>query len=475
MITDRNFRKLYFLIAIAFTVIFAIVYSQYRHFVTQNALEESSRQKVLLYKVYSEIQNAETSQRGYLLTKDSLYRRSIEEISKKVFFQLGGFANTTKPNTQESEDAQKLMDLSSSKLSELSYAMKLVDDGFTDQALENLKTDKGELLMNKIDVLVKKMLQDEQQSIQKILEDQKTYEKLIFFFLVLFIFIGLYIIYNIASQLVPIVNSLEQKNDTLTANNKIKEIEIAKRKKADKRNDALIKTLKEKNKELNHFAYIASHDLQEPLRTVSNFIDILKEEYPELLEKEDTVQYLNFIDSATVRMKGLIEGLLRYSRIGKSGNFQLTDMNELVYSVEQNLMAQIKAKKAKVIVKKLPELMILPLEIQQLFQNLISNSLKFISKERSPEIIINCELKDENYEFSLQDNGIGIKREHQSKIFDMFTRLHSEHAFEGRWLGLSFCKKIIELHGGKIWVESIPNMGSSFFFTIKSNLTNEKA
>lgn len=241
--------------------------------------------------------------------------------------------------------------------------------------------------------------------------------------------------------------------------------DLTERKRAE---EALIKHTKEieaKNVELEQYTYIASHDLQEPLRTVLNFVELFEIEYKDKLDENGKI-YLDFIAQATGRMSNLVKGLLDYSRIGMKKELSVVDCNLLLEGILKDLEFGISASGAKVIVDPLPELKAYETELRSLFQNLISNGIKFKKKTGNPEIRISAELKNEEWIFSVTDNGIGIEEKHLEKIFVIFQRLHNRTEYEGTGIGLAHCKKIVELHKGKIWVESTPNVGSTFYFTI---------
>jgi PAS domain S-box-containing protein len=219
-----------------------------------------------------------------------------------------------------------------------------------------------------------------------------------------------------------------------------------------------------KNKEMEQFAYVASHDLQEPLRTIRNYVDLLVEEYAGVLGEEADL-YLAFVSNAAERMANLIMGLLDYSRLGKDPIKSQVDCMELVASVQADLSANIQAKGAIIQVEALPTLQAYALELRQLFQNLISNALKFHQPGAQPMIRIEAHRQGQKWIFSVHDNGIGIEPKYQEKIFKLFQRLHQ--GYEGTGIGLAHCQKIVELHHGQIWVSSTPQAGSTFFFSIK--------
>jgi PAS domain S-box-containing protein len=229
------------------------------------------------------------------------------------------------------------------------------------------------------------------------------------------------------------------------------------------------KKLKESNVELEQFAYVASHDLQEPLRTISNFVELLKNKY---LDKSDskTSRYINFILEATSRMQNLIKDLLELSRIGRTISIAAVDCNTVLNNAIAEMGLTIKENKAKISFSQLPIVQGNEIELKQLFQNLLSNAIKFRKKGISPEIKITVEEDSLEYLFAFTDNGIGMDPQFKEKIFVIFQRLHNNTDYPGTGIGLATCKKIVEQLHGKIWVESILNEGSTFYFTVpKSN------
>ncbi len=223
--------------------------------------------------------------------------------------------------------------------------------------------------------------------------------------------------------------------------------------------------LETKKKEMEQFLYIASHDLQEPLRSVSGFAGLLKEQYQDHLD-EDGEQYHRFIEEATSRMSNLIKSLLDYSRLGSNKVPVVVDCNKLMQDVQNDLFAVIGEKKAVLTVGDLPQLEGYEVELRLLFQNLVGNAIKFTQPGIPPEVNIAASQDKGFWKFTVRDNGIGINPRHHQKIFQIFQRLHATDSYEGTGIGLAHCKKIVELHGGKIWVESTPGEGSTFHFTI---------
>jgi PAS domain S-box-containing protein len=230
-------------------------------------------------------------------------------------------------------------------------------------------------------------------------------------------------------------------------------------------NNQLIE-LQLKNQELEHFNYIASHDLQEPLRTVSNYIMLLEEDYPEQVNDEIKT-HLGTMSAAVERMSLLVRSLLDFGRLGKNKKLALTNCGELVTNVVADLNGLIKKNHATItIADPMPVLYSYQTEMRQLFQNLINNAVKFAKKDINPQITIGCKKTKGFYEFYVADNGIGIDPKYFNHIFHIFQRLNKNEDYEGYGIGLANCRKITEMHGGQIWVESEPGKGSVFKFTI---------
>ncbi len=222
------------------------------------------------------------------------------------------------------------------------------------------------------------------------------------------------------------------------------------------------------NQELEQFAYVASHDLQEPLRMVNSYVQLLADRYKDKLD-QDANDFIGFAVDGSNRMRILIQSLLEYSRVNRVKPFEQINVNEVITQVLTGIKNMIEEKKAIIKINKLPAIIGDPILIGQLFQNLIINAIKFKGSE-NPEIIISGEKTNNNdYLFSVKDNGIGIEKKYWDKIFIIFQRLHSKDEYPGTGIGLSICKKIVERHGGKIWVESEVGKGSIFYFTIKEN------
>ena len=228
----------------------------------------------------------------------------------------------------------------------------------------------------------------------------------------------------------------------------------------EKRSEELIRS----NKDLEKFAYVASHDMQEPLRTIISYIELIQRKIND--DAQDVEKYMDFVVGASYRMRDLINGLLEYSRADREEKpFTQVNCNDVVKEVLANLNTSISENKAVVQAGTLPQITASYMQIQQLFQNLVSNAIKFKGNKETQVSI--AYKKIEGYHlFSIADNGIGIEQEYKERIFEIFKRLHPIGEYMGVGIGLAICKKIVERHKGKIWVESVPEKGSTFYFTI---------
>ncbi|MEO7048605.1 MAG: ATP-binding protein, partial [Ferruginibacter sp.] len=229
--------------------------------------------------------------------------------------------------------------------------------------------------------------------------------------------------------------------------------------------DEHVKDLAASNKELEQFAYVASHDLQEPLRMVTSFLTQIEKKYAGLIDAKGK-KYIHFAMDGAKRMRQIILDLLEFSQVGQTDDkTESVDLNELVKEILSLLRRQVEEKKAVIKVKKLPVVKTLKSPLRQVFQNLISNSLQY-NDGIKPEITIGVIEMDNFWQLSVTDNGIGIDAEYFDKIFTIFQRLHNKDEYSGTGIGLAICKKIIESMGGKIWLESEEGKGSTFYFTL---------
>jgi light-regulated signal transduction histidine kinase (bacteriophytochrome) len=227
------------------------------------------------------------------------------------------------------------------------------------------------------------------------------------------------------------------------------------------------KALKRSNRDLEHFAYVTSHDLQQPLRTVTGFLQLLERYYSDALDERARL----YIDSAVTgadRMTKMIQALLDLSRVGTRGEaFKATDMETVLEETIHALQHNIEESEAKITHDALPTVIGDATQLGQLLQNLITNAIKFQRDGTQPHIHISATQEEDTWQFAIQDNGIGIDPEHSKRLFRVFQRLHTREEYPGVGIGLALCKRIVERHGGEIWVESEHGEGSTFYFTVE--------
>jgi light-regulated signal transduction histidine kinase (bacteriophytochrome) len=242
---------------------------------------------------------------------------------------------------------------------------------------------------------------------------------------------------------------------------------ITERKQAEENLMKILAELERSNKELEQFAYVASHDLQEPLRMVSSFTQLLARRYKDKLD-QDAQDYINFAVNGANRMQRLIQDLLAYSRtVTRISPPAPVDVQNILGEALTNLQVVIRESEAMVTNDDLPVVMGGHTQLVQVLQNLLGNAIKFRSDEASPRIHISAEKAGMEWIISVKDNGMGIDPQYFERIFVLFQRLHAGDAYQGTGIGLALCKRIIQGYGGRIWVESEPGNGSIFHFTLK--------
>jgi signal transduction histidine kinase len=258
------------------------------------------------------------------------------------------------------------------------------------------------------------------------------------------------------------IREKEQKIEELVKQNQFQAIMLEQSSQIAKQNRQLLQA----NEELRQFAYIASHDLKEPLRMIGSFTQIIQQQYEPKTEVESSA-YFRFVSEGVSRMNSLLDALLQYATIGRTEiEKEPVDIAETMVVVRNNLRLKIEETQANILCGALPTIQSVPSLMIQMFQNLVSNALKFAKEGARPIILINAEETPSDWVFTVEDNGIGIEMEHKERIFVIFQRLHTRSKYEGTGIGLSICHKVAVQHGGKIWVESELGQGSKFKFTI---------
>jgi signal transduction histidine kinase len=288
--------------------------------------------------------------------------------------------------------------------------------------------------------------------------------------LISYLTVGFFMFVNLAvfkKHQIGVIQTLKEKYSELKNQKKILAEHTAELEKVQKQ-------LKVTNQELQTFAHVASHDLKEPLRMIRMYTQLIEKKLKHTLEV-DTQEYMFFIKDGVKRMQLLLDNLLAYSLLGKNTNdIKGINLNITLKKVTQNLTVLIYESNATVHLGHLPIMIASGTEMTQLFQNLIANALKFRKPDTKPDIKIACNETSNELLFSVADNGIGIKKEDQERVFDIFTRLHTNLEFEGTGIGLATCKKIINNLNGKIWLTSTEGVGTTFYFSIPKTETSTK-
>lgn len=438
-------------------------------FNSQEFVVHTSNVRTQILETDAAIHDAESKNKTYLLTEDSEHKERYIAAVLLADKKLERLSSNALESAEQNQNIRQLDSLFSLKKAEMNKMVDLIEIGGEQEAVKMVTSSTRLTLKSEISMLIDSMLRVN----DSLLNERSDNFRVLYIITILLLLFGIaFMIYGLTrvkTQLIPIYEALNNSNEILNAEIEKRNIEIKLKENQMAINEGLINQLREKNKELNQFAYIASHDLQEPLRTVDNFITIFEEDYGKKLD-EEAHTYFKFIKSATTRMRDLINGLLQYSRIGKSGDIETVDLNEVLDEIKQDLSQRISETNAEIVSEVLPTLQGYRLELKQLFYNLLGNSLKFVREGVSPKINVSVYESKNNYQITFTDNGIGIPAKYLTKIFDMFSRLHSEKNYSGQGIGLAFCKKITELHEGIISVDSEEGVGTTFIVILKKNL-----
>lgn len=413
--------------------------------------------------------SAESGQRGYLITDDLSYLTPYQTALNQVHTQIENARKIQSELPSQQLRIQDIIKLTEAKLREMIETVELAKQNKDELALQLVNTDRGQQLYSRLRVLFDAANQDEKRHRSDLLARlaKSRTEATITFAVSGVTSSGLVIIMlvlawaNIRNENKNL-ELLEMQNQTLTrkVEERTRELEL------------YAEELSRSNRELEDFAFVASHDLQEPLRKIQAFGDRLESSYSGVLE-ERGVDYLNRMRNAANRMSALITDLLEFSRVSTRGrDFADTDLNEVVNAVLDDLEIAIRESDATLNVARLPVLQADNSQLQQLFLNLLSNALKFRKAGRQPEISIAVEpytpnnaqaaVCDDWYQIRVTDNGIGFEQEYAEKIFTPFQRLHGRSEYKGTGIGLAVCRRIVERHRGTITATAQPDAGAVF-------------
>jgi signal transduction histidine kinase len=392
----------------------------------------------------SEVKDVEVAQREFVLTGDERHVATIQgsrgrfEVTMQRLRQM-----KVQPHWME-----HLETLLPQKLEEVGKTVDLRRSQGIEAASRLILADRGQQAMDDIRLVVRNMIGEEDRLLRERTAAQRTS------FLTTMYLFGVVLVLNLALIWFIAYRVGREQEHIRTLNEDL-----------ERRVELRTEALQRSNEDLQQFAYIASHDLKEPMRMIASYSTLLQRRYQGRLD-EDADTYIGFITDAVRRMNTLITGLLEYSRAGEVPEDSLVpvDAETVVQNVLTNLKVTIGESRAKLTVRKLPRVKYDPLRLAQIFQNLIGNAIKYRG-DRAPEVEIAAIEKSDETVFSVRDNGIGIDAADYDKIFGIFQRLHGKQ-YEGTGIGLAMVKKIVEREGGRIWVDSTPGVGSTFYFSV---------
>lgn len=447
-------------ILVGLNILFYWSYTKQKETTERVAQSRLTLQK--LETILSLTKDAETGQRGYLLTGQESYLEPYNLAVKTLEPQLAQLKTLSGTESDQQQQLRNLQPLITQKLAELKTTIDLRQNQGFDAAVSVVMTNHGKELMDQIRNTLQQMQREENERLQKWLnarENADVKAQLIFLLGVILTLFSLYLMYRAIEQ-----EAIERKNAEASLKQLAEELEV----RVQERTAELAEVnanLQRSNQELEQFAYVASHDLQEPLRAVNSYAQLLTRKYQGNLDAKAD-KYLGYIMEGATRMQQLINDLLSFSRVGTRGKpLVLTDCEEVLRQVLDNLKIAIAENQALITHDPLPTIWGDEIQLMQLLQNLIGNAIKF-RQEEPPYVHISAQHQDNEWVFSVRDNGIGIESEYFERIFTIFQRLHSKSEYPGTGIGLAICKKIVERHGGRIWVESAPGNGTTFYFTV---------
>ena len=343
----------------------------------------------------------------------------------------------------QQQNLQTLTTLITSKFSHAEKLILLKKEGHEKAVRLAYDSNVGKKLMDSIRITEEAMVEREEQILSKIIEE--TFKD-VSGSKVIFVTESIFSILTIIFLTILITRELTRraKNEKTLAKN--------------------LNELETKNKEIEQFVFIASHDLQEPLKTISNYVSLFHKTHKEKLD-HDSDKYLNFIKGATSRMETLINDLMNYLRIGRDKNKLTIDCNKILQDVLSDMAPSIKKSGGEIHWEQLPVVNGY-IDLKLVFENLISNAIKFRKKDVKLAINITSKETAKEWLFAIKDNGIGINKKYHDRLFIIFRKLQNQSEYPGTGIGLALCKKIVEIHGGKIWLESDLGKGSTFYFTL---------
>ena len=408
------------------------------------------------------VTDAETGQRGYIITGQQAYLDPYNDALNHVDQNLKDLRALTADSAVQQHNLDLLEPMVATRLKQLQEFIDIRNSAGMDAAAGALREGSGMSTMDQIRAQIRKIRFEEDRLLKERSEETETSSRKTRAVIVAGDILALSFLFLAGIVVRQEIERRKRAEDGVRALNADLERRVIER---TAQLDERAKDLARSNSELQQFAYVASHDLQEPLRMISSFTQLLAKRYKDKLD-DDARDFINYAVDGATRMQTLISDLLSYSRVGTQGKpLERTLCGEVFGRALQNLKVAIEESGTMITTGTLPAVLADPQQMCQLFQNLIANAIKFRGKD-VPIVHVSAVRNGEDWKISVRDNGIGIAPEHADRIFVIFQRLHTRTEYPGTGIGLAVCKKIVERHGGRIWVESSFGMGSTFCFTV---------
>jgi len=410
----------------------------------------------------SALQDVETANRGFLIAKDRKFLKPYEEGAREAFRHIDNVARLTADNPVQQKQIPLLRTLAKQKID---FAKATIDEPDPSKSFALVASGRGMDIMNQFRAVLRQMTKEEFSLLEVRARDLAGAQQALWVAVGLLTVSGFGILSWVFTITRTAIEDERQRVAILNEMNSKLTDEVEQRKRTEKSlKDTTIK-LTSSNADLQRFAYVASHDLQEPLRAVAGFVTLIKNKHQGQLDDESEA-WINHAVEGSQRMRSLINDLLSYARVESRGKaLSEVDVNKAFGQAKKDLSVAISESNVDLSSGELPHVMGDESQLTQVFQNLIGNAIKFKSYEK-PMVRVDAIKQNGEWLFSVKDNGIGFEQEHADRVFIIFQRLHGREEYKGTGIGLALCKKIVERHGGRIWAQSSPGEGSSFFFTI---------
>ncbi|MBV8867399.1 MAG: CHASE3 domain-containing protein [Acidobacteriaceae bacterium] len=466
-------RTQFFLIALAAVpLLLALVtyYASVQHAKSVAAALATGEFILSLDDLYSTVQDAETGQRGYLITGSGLYLapylRAKDQVRENLAtaMSLASLAGVHFPHWRA---LQAAID---DKMDELELTLKLRDSGKPDAALDQVRTNRGQQHMAQIREIIGQLKAEQVQVYERRDQEQLLREKRLRIILSMGVVLAIALLLCAFRLGILYLRERDQAEAEILDLYERLELRVLERtaelEARTRFSEAQAKELERSNADLAQFASIASHDLQEPLRMVASYVGMLSKRYGTSLD--DTARtYMQFAVDGASRMQALINDLLSYARAGTQAITRAqVPFERVMERALASLRLTIEETSAIIDYGHLPVVELDELKMTQVIQNLFSNAIKFRKNGTPPQISVSAERRGADWLFSVADNGIGFDPKYHDRIFEVFQRLHGLGRYAGNGIGLSICRRIIEHHGGRLWADSKPGEGSTFFFTL---------